>query len=119
MGRRLVGEEALQDIPASCGDPTSGLVSEEEASVTAAVSQALALELARLDPEDRRLLTSSFLDGLSTADIRPGDASGFEEAVSPVRAGSFRAAHGSKERGVGRSEMTSLLNRGDLDFASW
>jgi RNA polymerase sigma factor (sigma-70 family) len=67
--RQFAGESAMQDLPASYGDPSDGLVAEAEVSAFAETSRALSAELEQLRPEDRELLQSRFRDGLSVADI--------------------------------------------------
>jgi RNA polymerase sigma factor (sigma-70 family) len=110
--RRFVGEDALQDIPASYGDPASGLIADEQASAAAETLRALALELARLAPEDRQLLESRFLDGVSIADIARTTCQDskklyrrFERILAGLR-------DGLERQGIGRSEAAGLT--GDL-----
>jgi RNA polymerase sigma factor (sigma-70 family) len=67
--RQFAGENAMQDLPASYGDPSDSLVAEADASAFAETSRALSAELDHLSPEDQELLKSRFRDGLSVADI--------------------------------------------------
>ncbi len=66
---RLVDDAALADCPSPA--PTPALLVEAASSrqVAAHASRALAAELARLDDDDRRMLTLRFIDGLTIREI--------------------------------------------------
>jgi RNA polymerase sigma factor for flagellar operon FliA len=67
--RHFVGEEALRDVRAADGAPDARIRIEAGAATAARAAQALAAELARLSPEEARIIEMRYAQGLTIADI--------------------------------------------------
>jgi RNA polymerase sigma factor (sigma-70 family) len=115
--RRHVPADALEDLPASYGDPATGLVAEAEHSAAADASNALSAELAALAPDDLRLLKLRFADGLTVAAIAKVTAEDskklyrrIQRLLSELRARLVR-------RGIDGGDVLSITGRADLQLS--
>jgi RNA polymerase sigma factor (sigma-70 family) len=114
--RHHVGDDALVDLPASYGDPATGLVAEAEHSAAADAVNALSAELASLAPEDLRLLKLRFADGLTVAAIARSTSEDskklyrrIQRLLSALRARLVR-------RGIDGTDVLSITGRADLQL---
>jgi RNA polymerase sigma factor (sigma-70 family) len=67
--RRIVGEEALGDLPISSAVAESAVLAREAAAVAAQTRAALAVALKRLSPQDQIIVRLHFGEGLTIADV--------------------------------------------------
>lgn len=67
--RRIVGEEAMSDIPISSAVAEAGVLAREAAAVASRTRAALAVALSRLSPQDQLVVRLHFGEGLTIADV--------------------------------------------------
>ena len=67
--RRIVGEEALGDLPVSGAAAESAVLAREAAAVATRTRAALAVALQDLPPQDQIVLRLHFAEGLTIADV--------------------------------------------------
>ena len=67
--RRYVSAEALEQLPSTAGDPSSGVLAAAHAAAVARTSRALAAEIAALSPPDRLLLRRRFLENARLLEV--------------------------------------------------
>ena len=114
--RRFAGDEALEDVAAEYGDPMTGLVSHEEASVATHASRVLSDALAALAPNDLRLLKLRFADGLTVAAIAKSTSEDAKRLYRRIRRLLEELRDRLQQRGVDQHEVLAMLGRTDLQL---
>jgi RNA polymerase sigma factor (sigma-70 family) len=118
--RRYVGEDALQDVPASYGNPIGGLLAEATASVAAQTAAALSAELSQLPAEDQLLLKSRFLNGNSVIDIAKESCQDAKKLYRRLERLLARLRAKLEMQGIRYSQVQDLLADGDAELtAAW
>ena len=67
--RRIVGEDAMEDVAVSSAVAESAVLAREAAAVAARTRSALSVALARLSPQDQIVVRLHFGEGLTLADV--------------------------------------------------
>jgi RNA polymerase sigma factor (sigma-70 family) len=118
--RRYTGIEALRDVPAPFEDPMGGLMAEVESSEMAETSLALSSEVARLPPEERRLLKRRFVDGLTIRAIAATEGEDSKRLYRRLARLLVRLRMRLEKRGIQPSDVLRLLGRADVTLtAGW
>jgi RNA polymerase sigma factor (sigma-70 family) len=115
--RRHVPEDVLKDLPASYGDPATGLVTEAEHSAAAVASNALSAELAALAPDDLRLLKLRFADGLTVAAIARATAEDSKKLYRRIQRLLSELRVQLVRRGIDGADVLSVIGRSDLQLS--
>ena len=110
-------EDALKDLPASYGDPATGLVAEAEHSAAAVASNALSAELAALAPDDLRLLKLRFADGLTVAAIARATSEDSKRLYRRIQRLLSELRVRLVRRGIDGADVLSITGRADLQLS--
>ncbi len=110
-------EDALENLPASYGDPATGLVAEAEHSAAAVASNALSAELAALAPDDLRLLKLRFADGLTVAAIARATSEDSKKLYRRIQRLLSELRVRLVRRGIDGADVLSVIGRSDLQLS--
>jgi len=115
LPRRIVGEEAMADIPVNSAGAESAVLAREAAAVATRTRAALAVALSRLSPQDQIVVRLHFGEGLTIADVARAlhiDPKPLYRQLERML-GSLRES--LEAQGVGGDVVTEWLGQGEWD----